>query len=118
LRQAIDNNADAAECTLSLSAKALPSAVVSGRIVDGDGKPISAQVCLASWAFGQGGFFGSGPDGMFVSPAMPAGKYDVRVMADGCGTLVLNTVMLQASERRVMPDIVMAPTVWHRTVVW
>lgn len=76
----------AGEITLEVDAARLPSAFVTGRVLDPDGRPVGGAevlVMTADSSWGGGHAMRSTDDGRFRSPAVPPGPWYLTVQAAG-----------------------------------
>src|SRR5216683_8388755 len=77
------------------------AATLAGRVVDPDGRPVAGARVIVSTANGTLADRGTYDDGRFEIAALPAGEYDIRVVADGL-TAEPTRVVLTRDDRQAI----------------
>lgn len=92
---------------VTLTPSEMPSAHLRGRVVDTEGKPVSAglTIRLPSWRMFP--VTGTDANGTFRRGPLPPGDYLLALDAKGYGVRDLGVVRLAPGEDRTLPDIVL-----------
>ncbi|MCA8973502.1 MAG: carboxypeptidase regulatory-like domain-containing protein, partial [Planctomycetes bacterium] len=98
------------ELRIELTADELPTARVSGRVVDVDNRPVTAHLVITHHAFpGQRMIATDTATGTFdLGPVIP-GCYTMIVEAPSFGRTPLRVLEVAAGEHRVLDDLVLQP---------